>query len=175
MSQPTASPRSKGQAGVDPYSIPLDRIDVADNELFATNTEGPYFERLRKEAPIHYCAESDVGAYWSVTRFDDIQTVGKDDVTYSSARTITLVEPNPDFPVEAGFITMDGPKHTAQRKVAQPVVAPRNLALLEPLIRERAAAILDDLPVGETFDWVDRVSIELTTAMLATLFDFPYE
>jgi cytochrome P450 len=175
MSQPTASPRSKGQAGVDPYSIPLDRIDVADNELFATNTEGPYFERLRKEAPIHYCAESDVGAYWSVTRFDDIQTVGKDDVTYSSARTITLVEPNPDFPVEAGFITMDGPKHTAQRKVAQPVVAPRNLALLEPLIRVRAAANLDDLPVGETFDWVDRVSIELTTAMLATLFDYPSE
>jgi cytochrome P450 len=175
MSQPTASPRSKGQAGVDPYSLPLDKIDVADNELFATNSEGPYFERLRREAPIHYCAETDVGAYWSVTRFDDIQTVGKDDATYSSARTITLVDPDPDFPLEAGFITMDGPKHTAQRKVAQPVVAPRNLALLEPLIRERAAAILDELPVGETFDWVDRVSIELTTAMLATLFDFPYE
>jgi cytochrome P450 len=46
---------------------------------------------------------------------------------------------------------------------------------MEPIIRERAAKILDSLPVGEPFDWVDRVSIELTTQMLATLFDFPFE
>ncbi len=177
MSQATSAtaPRSKGQAGVDPYSIPLDKIDVADNELFSTDTHWGYFERLRKEAPVHYCAETDVGAYWSVTKYRDIEAVGKDTETYSSARTITLVDPNPEFPLETGFITMDGPKHMAQRKTAQPVVAPRNLALLEPLIRERAKAILESLPVGETFDWVDRVSIELTTAMLATLFDFPYE
>ncbi|MDR3508863.1 MAG: cytochrome P450, partial [Caulobacteraceae bacterium] len=31
------------------------------------------------------------------------------------------------------------------------------------------------LPIGETFDWVDKVSIELTTMTLATLFDFPFE
>jgi cytochrome P450 len=54
-------------------------------------------------------------------------------------------------------------------------ISPHNLALLEPIIRERAARILDDLPIGETFNWVDRVSIELTTQMLATLFDFPFE
>ena len=51
--------------------------------------------------------------------------------------------------------------------------SPTHLAVLAPLIRERAAKILDDLPRGETFDFVDRVSIELTTQMLATLFDFP--
>jgi cytochrome P450 len=43
------------------------------------------------------------------------------------------------------------------------------------VIRERVAEILDRLPIGETFDWVDRVSIELTTGMLATMFDFPWE
>jgi len=84
-------------------------------------------------------------------------------------------DPDPSFPLEAGFITMDGPRHDAHRKVVQPVASPRNLAFLEPLIRERVAEILDGLPVGESFDWVDRVSIELTTGMLATLFDFPYE
>jgi cytochrome P450 len=35
--------------------------------------------------------------------------------------------------------------------------------------------VLDELPRNETFDWVDKVSIELTTMMLATLFDFPWE
>src|SRR5678815_4851740 len=79
-----------------------------------------------------------------------------------------------NFPLEAGFITMDGARHDAHRKVVQPVASPRNLAVLEPLIRERACEILDSLPIGESFDWVDRVSIELTTSMLATLFDFPH-
>jgi len=166
---------SKGQAGVDPYSIPLDKIDVSDSELFETDTLWGYFERLRKEDPVHYCAESEFGPYWSVTKFEDIVQVEKDPETYSSARSIVLNDPDPDFPLEAGFITMDGPAHLAHRNVVQPVAAPRNLKLLEPLIRERVIEILDGLPLGETFDWVDRVSIELTTGMLATLFEFPYE
>ena len=166
---------SKGQAGVDPHSIPLDQIDVSDSELFETDTLWGYFERLRKEDPVHYCAASEFGPYWSVTRFDDIVHVEKNPEIFSSARSIVVGDPDPDFPLEAGFITMDGARHQAHRKVAQPVAAPRNLALLEPLIRERVIEILDGLPRGETFDWVDRVSIELTTGMLATLFDFPYE
>jgi cytochrome P450 len=177
MSQtPVANPRaSKGQAGADPYSIPLDRIDVSDSELYETDTLWGYFERLRKEDPVHYCAESDFGPFWSITRYDDVVTVEKNPEIFSSARSITVVDPDPDFPLEAGFITMDGPRHDAHRKVVQPVASPRNLVFLEPLIRERATEILERLPVGETFDWVDRVSIELTTGMLATLFDFPWE
>jgi cytochrome P450 len=177
MSESVAAtpPPSKGQAGADPYSVPLEKIDVSDSELFETDTHWGWFERLRKEDPVHYCAESEFGPYWSVTTFDDVVTVEKDPETYSSAVSIVVGDPDPDFPLEAGFITMDGPKHIAHRKTVQPVVAPRNLKRLEPVIRERVGEILDGVPVGETFDWVDRVSIELTTGMLATLFDFPWE
>jgi cytochrome P450 len=177
MSQPVDStqPPSLGQAGADPYAIPLDKIDVSDAEIFETDTLWGYFERLRKEDPVHYCAESEFGAYWSVTRYDDIVHVEKNHEIFSSAHSIVVGDPEPDFPLEAGFITMDGARHNAHRKVVQPVAAPRNLKVLEPLIRERVVEILDGLPVGETFDWVDRVSVELTTGMLATLFDFPYE
>jgi cytochrome P450 len=171
----THSIPSKGQAGADPHSIPLDKIDVSDPEIFETDTHWGYFERLRNEDPVHYCAESEFGPYWSVTRYDDIVHVEKNHEIYSSARSIFLSDPDPEFPLEGGFITMDGPKHDAHRQVVQPVAAPRNLRVLEPLIRERVIEILDGLPTGETFDWVDRVSIELTTGMLATLFDFPYE
>lgn len=177
MSEQAAEPQlaSLGQAGADPHSIPLEKIDVSDSEIFETNTLWGYFERLRNEEPIHYCAESEFGPYWSVTRFNDIVEVEKNPEIFSSARSIVVGDPDPDFPLEAGFITMDGPKHIAHRKVVQPVASPRNLKVLEPLIRERVIEILDSLPVEETFDWVDRVSIELTTGMLATLFDFPYE
>ncbi|MBY0279032.1 cytochrome P450 [Candidatus Binatia bacterium] len=174
MSDATAVP-SKGQAGADPYSIPLERIDVSDSELFETDTHWGYFERLRREDPVHYCPASDFGPFWSVTRYEDVLTVEKQPEIFSSAHSIVLGDPPPDFPLEAGFITMDGVKHDAHRKVVQPVAAPRNITFLEPLIRRRIAEILDELPVGETFDWVDRVSIEVTTCMLATLFDFPYE
>jgi cytochrome P450 len=174
MSDATLVP-SKGQAGTDPYSIPLERIDVSDSELFETDTHWGYFERLRKEDPVHYCPRSDFGPYWSVTKYDDVVQVEKNPELFSSARSIVVGDPDPSFPLEAGFITMDGPQHDAYRKVVQPVAAPRNIVFLEPLIRARLGEILDGLPAGETFDWVDRVSIELTTGMLATLFDFPYE
>jgi cytochrome P450 len=168
------TPPSKGQAGADPYSIPLDQIDPSDPELFETDTLWGYFERLRKEAPVHYCADSPDGPFWSVTKYEDIVYVEKNPELFSSEPTIVIPDPDPDFPLQAGFISMDGPRHDAHRKVVQPVSSPRNLKKLEPLIRERVVEILDGLPDGETFDWVDRVSIELTTGMLATMFDFPW-
>jgi len=97
------TPPSLKQAGVDPYSIPLDKIDVSDAELFETDTLWGYFERLRKEDPVHYCAESLFGAYWSVTRFDDIAMISKDPETYSSAHSITVGDPEPEFPLEPGL------------------------------------------------------------------------
>jgi len=176
MSEATSNPfPSKGQAGADPYSIPLEKIDVTDPEIFETDTLWGYFERLRNEDPVHYCPESEFGPYWSVTKFDDIVHVEKHPEIFSSEPAIVVADPDPDFPLRAGFITMDGARHDAHRKTVQPVASPRNLKRLEPLIRERVTEILDGLPVGETFDWVDRVSIELTTGMLATMFDFPWE
>ena len=159
----------------DPYSIPLEDIDVGDPMLFKADAIWPYFERLRKEAPVHYCKNGQFGPYWSITKFDDIMEVEKNHEVFSSeVGGITIFERMSDFKTSS-FIQMDPPKHDLQRKAVTGVVAPRNLSTLEPIIRERAAKILDELPIGETFDWVDRVSIELTTQMLATLFDFPFE
>jgi cytochrome P450 len=156
------------------YSLPLEEINVADPELFRTDTFWPYFERLRAEAPVHYCAEHEFGPYWSVTKFKDIMFVDTRHDLFSSEPSITIADPDEDFKLPM-FIAMDPPKHDAQRKVVSPIVAGANLAGLEGVIRARAGVILDGLPRNETFNWVDRVSIELTTQMLATLFDFPWE
>ena len=160
--------------GRDPYSIPLEEFDMAQPELFQSNTQDAYFKRLREEAPVHYCKDSENGPYWSVTRYKDIMEVESNPEIYSSEPTIALADPEEDFDISM-FIAMDEPKHGDQRKTVQDIVAPTSLATLEPVIRERIAGILDTLPVNETFDWVDKVSIELTGQMLATLFDFPFE
>lgn len=157
-----------------PYDLPLEAIDVSDPRLLEQDAWRPYFARLRDEAPVHYCADSAFGPYWSITRFDDIKAVDMNHHAFSSEPTIILGDPPQDFRTRS-FIGTDGKTHDEERKAVQPAVAPRQLANLEPLIRQRVAAILDALPVEEAFDWVPAVSIELTTQMLATLFDFPFE
>src|ERR1700735_2894071 len=156
------------------YSIPLDEIEVADDELFRTDTMWPYFERLRREDPVHRSVHPEHGPYWSITKYHDIVAVDSNHQDFSSEGSITIEDPDEGFDTPM-FIAMDPPKHDAQRKAVSPAVSPANIHNMEPLIRERAGLILDSLPIGETFDWVDKVSIELTTMTLATLFDFPFE
>ncbi|MBT7371937.1 MAG: cytochrome P450, partial [Gammaproteobacteria bacterium] len=160
---------------LDPWEIPLDgSFNVAQPQLFQQDAQWGYFERLRSEAPIHLCEESEFGPYWSVTKYKDIMSVDTNHQVFSSEGGITIGDQDEDFQLPM-FIAMDPPKHDDQRRVVSPVVAPMNLAKLESTIRTRAAGLLDALPVGEEIDWVDNISIELTTQMLATLFDFPFE
>jgi len=166
----------KAEARAKAYALPLNDINVADPELFRTDTMWPYFERLRKEDPVHLhpAEHHEDGAFWSVTKYNDIMAVDTNHEAFSSEPAITIFDPKEDFTLPM-FIAMDPPKHDVQRKTVSPIVSPANLHVLEPLIRERIRKTLDSLPIGEPFDWVDRVSIELTTQMLATLFDFPWE
>jgi len=156
------------------YSMPIEDIKPLDRALFRTDTLWPYFERLRAEDPVHYAVDEDAGPYWSVTKYNDIMAVETNHRVFSSEPAITAFDPEDDFRLPM-FIAMDPPKHDAQRKTVSPIVSPANLANLAPIIRRRAAEILDEIPVGEEFNWVDRVSIELTTMTLAILFDFPWE
>ena len=159
----------------DPASLPLDgTFNVAQPRLFQEDAHWGYFERLRNESPVHFCEDSEFGPYWSITKYQDIMEVDTTHQVFSSEGGITIDDQDEDFTLPM-FIAMDPPKHDDQRKVISPVVAPMNLAKLESTIRERAAGLLDALPVGEEIDWVDNISIELTTQMLATLFDFPFE
>ena len=122
-------------------------------------------------------AESEFGPYWSITKYNDIMAVDTNHEVFSSesAGGITIAGGRPTTVPLPMFIAMDPPKHDVQRKAVSPASRRPTSQVMEPLIRERAGEILDDLPIGEEFDWVDKVSIELTTMTLATLFDFPFE
>ena len=164
----------------DANSIALEEIDVSRPQLYQRDTWQPWFARLRRDAPIHYRADSINGPFWSISSHDLIKEVDTNNTVFSSSSEfggIAIADtPKIEGQVQGeSFITMDEPSHRPQRMAVAPTVAPKNLVELEPIIRERAADILDNLPVGKTFNWVQEVSIELTARMLATLFDFPYE
>ena len=172
-------------AAVEIAAMPLEQLNPARVSRFYDDTIWPVFERLRREDPIHFTPESEYGPYWSITKWNDIMAVDTNHEAFSSAEGITLINQVAMAEQEkvmgarrrggAGFITMDEPDHSLARKAVSPTLAPSNLHAMAPQVRERAGQILDSLPIGEEFDWVDLVSKELTAMTLATLFDFPFE
>jgi cytochrome P450 len=165
------------QAREEAYATPLKDFHPGAPRLFQNDTLWPWFERLRKEEPVHYCTNAPIEPYWSVVKYNDIMHVDTSHGLFSSDAALggIAIRDAPagyDWP---SFIAMDQPRHAAQRKTVSPMFTPTHLDELAKLIRERSAKVLDSLPRNETFNFVERVSIELTTQMLATLFDFPWE
>ena len=163
-------------------TLPLEDFDVSDVCLYQRDALHPYFERLRKEAPVHYGKDSLYGPYWSITKFHDIVAIDTNHKQFSSDHsngsfvlddtTLNAVEGGISLP---NFLGMDPPTHDVHRMAVSPIVAPANLLRFESLIRQRTKDLFDSLPVGQPFNWVEGVSIPLTTMMLATLLDFPFE
>lgn len=159
-------------------ALPQEGLDVSDGGLWANNAWRPLFAKLRAEDPVNYCENSFFGPYWSITRYDDIVAVESDPATFSSSWEhggIVIFDMQDTGVQLRMFIAMDDPEHAEKRKAIAPAVAPSEIAKLAGPLRQRTADVLDSLPVGEPFDWVHRVSIPLTTAMIATLFNFPWE
>lgn len=176
---------SDRQARTDARLTPLAELNPASPERFRSDTIWPVFERLRSEDPVHFTPESEFGPYWSITRWKDIMAVDSDNETFSSAEGIALTNLQvlaeqekvlgPRRRGGTSFISMDEPEHMPRRKAVTPTLAPSNIEKMSPVVRKRAGQILDSLPIGREFDWVDLVSKELTAMTLATLFDFPFE
>jgi cytochrome P450 len=169
-----AVPTNMAEAQDAARTIPIEQLDVANPKLFYHDVIAPYFERLRREDPVHLVDSPVYGSYWSITKYNDIVAIDTNHKQFSSDAALggitIFADRREPLPM---FIAMDPPKHDVQRKAMAPMVAPTNLRLLAPLIRDRAARILDELPIGVEFDWVEKVSMELTAMTLATLFDFP--
>ena len=177
MNAPVHYDAALEEAKLKAASLPLSEIDVSDPHLYQNDIYYPYFERLRREAPVHYRKDGKYGSFWSVTKFKDIMSVETRPEIYSSEAKlggISIIDRPMAFR-RPSFISTDPPRHDDQRRVVSPIVAPANLNNMSEVIRSRVCRVLDELPRGETFDWVERVSIELTTLMLTTLFDFPEE
>lgn len=161
-------------------ALPADGIDVSDPAIFSENRQTAIFDRLRRDDPVHFCAKSPYGPYWSITRYQDIVAVDSNHGAFSSAGATSLDETRakgvgPNATPVGGFLSMDPPDHDVQRKIVSPALAPANLVQFRDLIRERTRNLLATVPVGEEFDWAKTVSVELTMMMLATLLGFPEE
>ncbi len=157
--------------------IPIDALDVSDPGLYQRDDWHGIFARLRAEAPMHWCPDSPHGPYWSVCSHELIMQGELNHGLFSSRADlggiqIANIAPDLDRPA---FISMDPPEHTGRRRAVAPIANRGSLREYEDLIRQRTRQVLAALPRDEPFDWVSRVSVELTSMMLATMFNFPQE
>jgi cytochrome P450 len=166
-----------------PLSIEqADPLDVTQPALYTEHRWHEPFRKLRAENPVYYCENGRFGPYWSISTYKPIVHIEALPKIFSSSWEmggITVVGA-PEGVVEGEvrmpmFIAMDPPQHTAQRRTVAPAFTPSMIDVMRVETQARTAALLDSLPVGKPFDWVRDVSIELTTGMLAKLFDFPWE
>ena len=153
----------------------LEDLDPTLQMRFATDTQDAIFARLRKEAPVHWQKQSQYGPLWNVTKYKDIVDIEVDTATFSSDVKYggIFIKDLPRELLRTSFINADPPKHDEQRKVVSPVVSPANLKRMEEHIRREVNDILDGLPIGETFDWVENVSVDLTNRVLSELMETP--
>jgi hypothetical protein len=151
-------------------------IDVSRKDLYSEDRWSGLFAELRQKAPIQWVPDSPFGPYWSVSTYKPIQYIEALPELFSSSWTYggisiafnadTLVPHEVRQPM---FIAMDPPQHAAQRRTVAPSFGPSQVGDMKAEVKQRTGALIDSLPIGENFDWVQKVSIELTTGMLAKL------
>ncbi len=161
--------------------------DLSRSDIYYEDRWQPIVAEMQAAGPLHWIPDSPYGPYWSVVGHKAIQHIEALPDIFSSSWEyggITILERLSDEEIAESdfdrrelpmFIAMDRPEHTGQRRTVAPKFTPSAMADMEPEIRQRTGELLDSLPRGEVFDWVDKVSIELTTGMLAILFGFPWE
>lgn len=163
------------EAEADAESRLLSTIDPNRVELFAAGLTAPYFARLRRDAPVHYTADSADGPFWSITRHADVHAIEADHARFSSDAKLggVLINGTPHPAALPMFIAMDPPLHGLRRRTVAPAFASGRLQAMAAQIRAEAGRILDALPLEETFDWATLAAPDLAAMALAVLFDFP--
>jgi cholest-4-en-3-one 26-monooxygenase len=158
-------------------------IDLLDRDVFTRGVPHEWFTFLRNNAPIYHHDEPGGGpGFWVITKYRDVYAVGRDAHTYSSDQdlggVVGLEEPlvaPPDYGEAKIMLSMDPPEHTRYRKLVNKGFTPRMIAALEPHIRDRAVAILDEALAKGECDFVVDVAAELPLQAIAELIGVPFE
>jgi cholest-4-en-3-one 26-monooxygenase len=160
----------------------LTDIDLLDRDVFTRGVPHDWFTYLRKNAPIYHHPEPNGPGFWVITKYKDVYAVGRDAHTYSSDQDYggvvgleEMEQAPPDYGDAKIMLTMDPPQHTRYRKLVNKGFTPRMIAALEPHIRERTVAILDEAIAKGSADFVVDVAAELPLQAIAELIGVPFE
>lgn len=153
----------------------MSRPDFFDLGLFADGPPHELFRRLRDEEPVCFLAEPHGPGFWAITRYADVVAVSRDAATFTSAPRVFIEDPDDAVGDDHLLINIDPPRHTKLRKIVNRGFTPRQVALLEPRIREIVVGLLDAVATDGPFDLVTDVSVELPLQVIAELVGVPHD
>jgi cytochrome P450 len=162
-------------------SSDLDGVRVIERELWMEGPPHELFAQMRRRCPVHWTDKvtefPEEPGYWSVTRWDDIQTVSRDWQTYSSeiGGVTAITEPFPLELMQAMFIGMDPPKHDRLKMLFQAGFTPKRIAAHEPRIRAIVKEVLDRLEGRDACDLVTDVAQLVVSRVIGSFMGIPPE
>jgi cytochrome P450 len=164
-----------GPQELDLRDLDLRDLDFFDLGLFADGPPHELFRRLRDEAPVCFLSEPNGPGFWAITRYEDVVAVSRDAATFTSAPRVFIEDPDEPVGDDHLLINIDPPRHTKLRKIVNRGFTPRQVAVLEPRVREIVVGLLDAVPEHATFDLVTDVSVELPLQVIAELVGVPHD
>jgi cytochrome P450 len=155
----------------------MEPVDLSNPRSFANGFPHDFFTWLRRNEPVWWheptpYTPNGVG-FWVVSSYDDVVTVFKDPETYSSELGGTQIYDGKGMGYQLN--QTDDPKHRRLRALVNKGFTPRMIGRLEGELRERTRRLLDDVPPGETFNFVPPVARELPLQAICTVLGVPQE
>ena len=157
-------------------TIPQDRALTAPvfDEGFLAGDPQPHLARLREAAPVAFDDEHGV---WVLSGHAEVMGAARDPATFCSGRGILLAEIGTTYDSPPTMMHADAPDHTRYRKLVQPAFAPGVIKALEPSIRARAVAAVDEAMVlagdAEPIDVVRDLAVRFPLQVIADLLGLP--
>ncbi|MVO18204.1 cytochrome P450 [Rhodobacteraceae bacterium CY05] len=155
----------------------LTQTDLSDPALYDAGIPHQVFAEIRKQPGLSWNPLQGEDGFWAVTRFEDIVEVSRHPETFSSATGHIQIYTVPDDCLEAraSMIDMDPPNHSRLRRLVNPGFIPKNLRLFEPIVRQRASALLDDLVAEGGGDWVEKIAKPIPISIICDMLGVPEE
>jgi cytochrome P450 len=130
----------------------------------------PLYRRLRDEDPVHRSP----GGYWVLTRFQHVFDAARDTATFSSAHGLTFDDEGANLGVQT-MVFMDPPEHTRYRRLVSRGFTPRNVEALEPALRARVRAYVEELRERGRGDFVAGLARPIPSWVVAHYLGVPEE
>ena len=155
----------------------LPALDLLDAAAFDGGQPHEAFAWLRENDPVHWHEEPNGPGFWAVTRYEDVQLVGRDPAAFSSARGILIpggsevMDQGPGSP--RMMITMDPPDHRSYRRLVIPDFIPKAVHAMGPRVAALATQIVDRVIEKGECDLVTEVAGLMPSYVIAEMLGLP--
>jgi len=138
------------------------------------------FATLRQQCPVSYQSGAPQygGDFWAITKRADLDYISKNPNKFSSSANLAHPQPGGNDPesleiMRQLIINMDPPNHVKYRRVVRNAFTGKAVDALEPLMREFAKEIIDNVASRGECEFVSEVSAEMPLFIICALMEMP--